>query len=102
MSDIALISVGTVGRPSHEDSLGLRGQSLSGRASFGRAQGGDSLDSPSAADLQRWGSMLQRCDGIRWHKVEHLRTSIARGDYLTDDRLEAAVHRLACDLDAKR
>ena len=98
MSDIAFVSGGTVGRASHENSQGWRRSD---------SHNTGNLDSPSAADVQRWGSMLQRCepshpDGIRWSKVDRIRTSIARGDYMTDDRLEAATHRLACDLDATR
>ena len=38
--------------------------------------------------------MLAGVDGVREDLVEEIRARIARGDYLTEDKLNDAIHRL--------
>lgn len=44
--------------------------------------------------LTRIVGMLSRMDGIRDELVEEIRGQIARGSYLTEDKLNEAIYRL--------
>jgi hypothetical protein len=44
--------------------------------------------------LTRIVGMLSRMDGVRDELVEEIRGQIARGTYLTEDRLNEAIYRL--------
>jgi len=44
--------------------------------------------------LTRIVGMLSRMDGVRDELVEEIRGQIARGDYLTEDKLNEAIYRL--------
>jgi anti-sigma28 factor (negative regulator of flagellin synthesis) len=91
MFDIALADRGPVEDPRHS---GSRPVNRSGR-------GGDRsgrLDPISEADTQRWTQMLCESDFIRWTRVRSIQQAISQGEYLTDQRLDAAVDGLLADL----
>lgn len=44
--------------------------------------------------LTRIVGMLSSMDGVREELVEEIRAQIARGDYLTEDKLNEAIYRL--------
>ena len=52
----------------------------------------------TTADLSRWQGQLDRMDDVRWNRVREARASIERGEYLTGQRLDAAIDGLLRDL----
>ena len=48
--------------------------------------------------LARLVGMLTRVDGVRVELVEDIKQQLAQGSYLTEDKLNDAIHRLLCDV----
>ncbi len=43
-------------------------------------------------------SMLSRVDGVREELVSEIRAQIQAGTYLTEEKLNEAIHRLLCEV----
>ncbi len=48
--------------------------------------------------LTRLVGMLSRVDGVREELVSEIRAQIQAGTYLTEEKLNEAIHRLLCDV----
>ncbi|MHC4958727.1 MAG: flagellar biosynthesis anti-sigma factor FlgM [Planctomycetota bacterium] len=48
--------------------------------------------------LARLVGMLTKVDGVREELVADIREQLAKGTYLTEDKLNDAIHRLLCDV----
>ena len=53
---------------------------------------------PADRDFSRWQTTLKRMEPIRWERVREAKSAIDAGEYLTPDRLDAAVDGLLRDL----
>ena len=91
MFDIALVGNGAFG--------GSEEQVSRSEVASPRRPGHDRAAVVTTADLSRWANQLDELDGVRWDRVRAARAAITVGDYLTDDRLDAALDGLLRDLD---
>jgi len=48
--------------------------------------------------LTRLVGMLSRVDGVREELVREIKQQLAQGTYLTEDKLNEAIHRLLCEV----
>ncbi len=111
MSDIAL--VGPAFRRSGRSPAPSQGHppvdALSSRADGGASVPPPEVGSPSETSLRRWRTQLvsevraaaaeSGPTPIRWQRVRDVRAAIDQGNYLTNDRLDAAVDGLLRDLE---
>jgi len=49
-------------------------------------------------DFSRWQTTLKRMEPIRWDRVREAKSAMDAGEYLTPDRIDAAVEGLLRDL----
>ncbi|MDP6890793.1 MAG: hypothetical protein QF471_05645 [Phycisphaerales bacterium] len=91
MFDIALVGNGPFG-PSDERAV-QREPGCSCRPGHGRSA------LVSSGDLSRWRTELDEMSGIRWNRIHEVRAAILEGDYLTENRLDAALDGLLRDLE---
>jgi len=100
MFDIALAEGGMVGQPALAQVEGGRRDHQSGRDDpRGSSLTQSQVDSPTASDMDRWRESMNAGCEVRWGRVHEVRASIARGDYLNEQRLDEALNRLVHDLD---
>jgi hypothetical protein len=86
MSDIAL-----VGHPARSE-----GEQPLASSRIARRPGDDRA--VQERDFSRWRASLKQMESIRWDRVRDARSAIDAGEYLTSDRLDAAVDGLLRDL----
>ena len=100
MFDIALVEGGTVGQPALAQPTDGRRDHRPGRGEGRSPSLADThLESPAASDMDRWRHSMEAGCPVRWGRVNVVRASIARGDYLNEQRLDEAMSRLVSDLD---
>jgi len=100
MFDIALVEGGTVGQPALAQSQGGRRDHQPGRPEgCSASEAHAALESPVAADMDRWRQSMNAGCTVRWGRVNAVRASIARGAYLNEQRLDEAIARLVKDMD---